>query len=105
MLFIYLEIVRGVTVRGLEYFNIQEFVYIWIVDFRSGRTLSCGHGLSLLVATLLRGLQLAAIPAGVAALHSNQLISLYKESYLLHFLNTSEYALSIKRNILMDKRF
>ena len=42
------------------------------VDFRSRLSLSAGRQVSLLVALLLRGLTLAADPAGVEALRSNQ---------------------------------
>ncbi|ARK22123.1 hypothetical protein CSV76_06145 [Sporosarcina sp. P17b] len=37
------------------------------VDLHFRRTLSCGHGLSLLVTSFLWGLKAHAFPAGVAA--------------------------------------
>ena len=56
-------------------------------DFRSERTLSCGHGLSLLAS--LWGLKTHAIPAGVATLRSDQLeCSKNKESLYSKPINT-----------------
>ena len=67
---------------GILKIPIMFFIYMKIVDLRSGRTLSCGRAPSLLVASLLRGLGCLAFPAGVAALHSNQLISLNSGRYI-----------------------
>ncbi len=43
-------------------FTIIKVFFIRSVDFRSGRTSSCGHHLNLLVATFRRGFRLILIP-------------------------------------------
>jgi len=56
------------------------------VDFRSERTLSAGLASAASLATLSPGSSAQAIPAGVAALHFNQLgVTLKKERFKVFF--------------------